>query len=162
MNDKSHAATPANATPRELELELHDGNASPLAKHEHTSDAKVVLAACQLQDLLRSVARDAAESVLLMHLTEFIVTDTSTGPKRSGAPALTTKLLPETVGDRLKRLYPEHYVRIITLMNEDAGARETARTLSSTRPYTLSIAFVWYHTTEGWDFWAKLAERERS
>ncbi len=40
MNDKSHAAAPANATISELEFELRDGVPSTLAKHKHTSHAK--------------------------------------------------------------------------------------------------------------------------
>ncbi len=81
MNDKANTATPAHGTPSELESEFRYGIPSAVAKHEHTSHAKVVLAACKLQDLLRSVPRDAAKSVLLMHITTFIITDTSTGPK---------------------------------------------------------------------------------
>lgn len=69
-------------------------------------------------------------------------------------------MVAETVGERLKQVYPEHYVRIITLMNEDAGAEKTAKTLSSTRVYPLSIAFEWSKTDEGWNFWAKLSKRE--
>ncbi len=168
MNDKIHAATPANATPHESVSELNDGFASPLAKHAHTSHAKVVLAACKLQDLLRSVSRDAAESVLLMHLSTFIITDTSTGPKPKGAPQGVTAPLPstsETVGERLKRIYPEHYVHIITEANRTNGAEHTARMLgypSDMYNIALSAMFSWERSTEGWDFWARLAERERS
>jgi len=74
----------------------------------------------------------------------------------------------ETVGERLKRVYPEHYTRIITEMNRQNGSEHTARQLSS--PYAewtssdcvLHGAFLWSNSQEGRSFWAKLAERERS
>lgn len=44
----------------------------------HTSHRSVVLMACELQRELRRVARTPEESILLGHLTTFIVTDSST------------------------------------------------------------------------------------
>ena len=155
-DDKSHAATPLASTPSELESELSAGVPSSLAKHAHTSHPRVVLAACKLQDLLRSVSRDAAESVLLGHITTFIITDTSTGPKRV-TPS------PETVGERLKRIYPEHYVIIITEMNRINGSERTARWLGQQAiDGQLRRCFIWERSQQGYDFWANLAKREGS
>ena len=80
-----------------------------------------------------------------------------------------TSLVAETVGERLKRIYPEHYVRIITEMNRVNGADRTAKVLSMSLveylgdhrvPLLISL-FIWDRTAEGRGFWAELAERER-
>src|SRR5712664_3434821 len=68
-----------------------------------------------------------------------------------------------TVGEHLKRLYPEHYVTIITRMNEQNGSEHTAAMLSSEAVgQELEYIFLWARTTEGHAFWAKLSERERN
>jgi len=113
MNDKSHAATPTNATPDQSVSEPCDGISGPV----------------------------------------------------SGAPALTTKLSPETVADRLKRIYPEHYVRILSEATRTNGAEHTARMLeypSNMFAVALSAMFIWERSAEGEGFWAELAERECS
>jgi len=78
-------------------------------------------------------------------------------------------LVNETVGERLKLLYPEHYIRIITEMYRVDGSRRTAEVLSKTvadylgdfRGPVLTSLFLWDRTAEGREFWARLAERER-
>ena len=78
-------------------------------------------------------------------------------------------LVNETVGERLKRLYPEHYIHIITEMYRVNGSRRTAEVLSKTvadylgdfRGPVLTSLFIWDRTAEGREFWARLAERER-
>src|SRR5882672_1174352 len=68
---------------------------------------------------------------------------------------------PETVQDYFKRLYPEHYVQIITNINRERGATATAHLLSS-KASTLELhcAFIWASSPEGDAFWRQLAQRE--
>lgn len=68
----------------------------------------------------------------------------------------------ETNGQRLSRLYPEHYVRIITLVTEEVGGPAAAKWLSKINDFghTLACAFDWYDTTEGHEFWKELSKRE--
>lgn len=68
----------------------------------------------------------------------------------------------ETNGQRLSRLYPEHYVRIITIVTERVGGVAAAEWLSRNDHYGQSLAgaFPWYDTTEGFWFWKELSKRE--
>lgn len=79
----------------------------------------------------------------------------------AAAPAVTASQ--ETVGERLKRIYPEYYVRIITESNRVNGSERTAKILSELHnpelPAILCM-FVWDRTLEGHKFWRQLAERE--
>lgn len=115
MNDKSHAATPANATPHESMPKPDDGITGDVDRNSLHSDS---------------------------HL--------------------------ETVGERLKRFYPEHYVTIITRMNAERGPKATAMVLSASANdhvyfgATLSSVFLWDATPEGHEFWKALAKREGS
>jgi hypothetical protein len=68
--------------------------------------------------------------------------------------------MPETFAERLKRLYPKHYVRILELMDKDHGPDATARMLSRTATgCELSRAFLWGSTHEGYKFWKALMEQ---
>jgi len=67
----------------------------------------------------------------------------------------------ETVGERLKRLYPEYYVQIITNINAERGPEMTAHLLSSpAMPNELRCAFIWSRSPEGDAFWRAVAQRE--
>jgi len=71
--------------------------------------------------------------------------------------------LAETVGERLKRIYPEHYVHILSEANRVNGAEHTARILqyhAINYSCVLSVMFVWERSQQGCDFWADLAQRE--
>jgi len=75
----------------------------------------------------------------------------------AGSPSLVA----ETVEERLKRIYPEHFVRIITAMNRQNGPEHTVKMLSrKAEKHELDHIFLWSDTAEGRDFWAKLSERE--
>ncbi len=79
----------------------------------------------------------------------------------NGVP-VATRQRPETVGERLKRFYPEHYVTIITRMNERDGPQMTAHRLGRTDGGSvLDGAFRWEATPEGYEFWKALAQREQ-
>jgi len=83
-------------------------------------------------------------------------------PALGSASVVTTPLRqgPETTGERLKRLYPSHYVRILELMNKDHGSDAAARMLSRTATgCELSRAFLWGNTHEGYQFWKALMEQ---
>lgn len=72
---------------------------------------------------------------------------------------------PETVGAKLKRVYPEHYVRIITEANRVNGSEHTATTLgNNAAEYSIALAamFIWDRAAEGHEFWCELAEREQT
>lgn len=71
----------------------------------------------------------------------------------------------ETVGDKLKRLYPEHYVHIITEATRQNGPEHTARMLGYNADHyhcALATIFLWSRTKEGCDFWIELSQREQS
>ena len=77
------------------------------------------------------------------------------GLKQDGMP------LVETVQDYFKRLYPEHYVQIITNINRERGPEMTAHLLSTEAfPHKLQCAFIWNRSPEGHKFWKALAKRE--
>ncbi len=83
----------------------------------------------------------------------------------SGAPALTIRSRQdETVADRLKRVYPEHYVRIITNSNQELGSTHTARLLGESankyNHHCLAVMFTWNDSPEGSTFWVLLSNRE--
>lgn len=81
------------------------------------------------------------------------------GKSASGSASVVS----ETVGERLKRVYLEHYVRIIIEMNRTRGAEPTALALGVRAGNAeLQCAFRWDITPEGHSFWAKLSDRERS
>lgn len=72
---------------------------------------------------------------------------------------------PETVRQRLKRVYPEHYVRIITEANRQNGSESTATLLGyDAAEYYCALAalFIWDRAPEGYVFWCELARREQS
>jgi len=81
---------------------------------------------------------------------------------RDGVPSVVGRI-PETVSDYFKRVYPEHYVQIITNMNAERGPEPTAHLLSSkAMPNELSRAFWWARSPEGDAFWRAVAQREAS
>jgi len=81
---------------------------------------------------------------------------------RDGIPSTVGPIPPaETVGERLKRVYPEYYVRIITNINAERGSRMTAHLLTSkAEVLELHCAFIWSRSPEGHEFWETLAQRE--
>ena len=83
----------------------------------------------------------------------------------AGVPSSLASPHAETVGERLKRIYPEHYVRIITEATRTNGTEHTARMLgypSSMYAVALSAMFIWERSAEGGEFWKALAKREGS
>ena len=70
---------------------------------------------------------------------------------------------PETIEQHLKRLYPEHYVKIITNSTRDGGPEHTAQLLGyyarGIYAKPLEVMFLWDNTPEGRAFWKALAER---
>jgi len=103
MNDKANAAAPANTTVSELESELRDGVPSA-----------VTVPLC---------------SGLTGECEPCIWPECDCEPDCFAPQAHATT--PETVGEKLKRVYPEHYVTIITIMNKQNGSKHTVDTLSS-------------------------------
>ncbi len=78
-----------------------------------------------------------------------------------GVPSSLATPHAETVGERLKRIYPEHYVTIITEMNRVDGPERTAQILNNHNyEGTLRRCFIWERSQQGYDFWAILAKRE--
>ncbi len=81
----------------------------------------------------------------------------------AGVPSSLASPHAETVGERLKRIYPEHYVIIITEMNRINGSERTARWLGQQAiDGQLRRCFIWERSQQGYDFWANLAKREGS
>ncbi len=90
------------------------------------------------------------------------LTATPSEPKPELSAGMPSSLA-ETVGERLKRIYPEHYVTIITEMNRVDGPERTARLLGRQAvDGQLRRCFVWERSQQGYDFWANLAKREGS
>lgn len=160
--DDEHAATLANATPDQSNAGADDGVAGALTL-DHTSE------------LFRADPTPHTAKTYLAVATEY-ARDGMIGPDElkhikamlEPIAAQAVPLYAETVGERLKRLYPEHYVTIITEMNRQNGPEHAARQLScpsvgwTTSGCVLQGAFLWGNSQEGYRFWAKLAERERS
>jgi len=85
------------------------------------------------------------------------------GHKPSTGPSSNLAGTVETIEQHLKRLYPEHYVKIITYATRDAGPEHTAQLLGYyarglySKP--LEVMFLWANTPEGYEFWRALGER---
>lgn len=71
----------------------------------------------------------------------------------------------ETIGERLRRIYPEHYdtiCRYIDKCHDDVLSQSCSRFIGGTSCSTsiLSYLFLWSNTPEGYAFWEELAKRE--
>lgn len=190
MNDKSHAATPANATSDKsvrrhlidspslvvtggwgkLICNVETGN---VLSYEH-SDSDAYGADEGYHDIVKIdiptfrkqwIYPDVSE-VDILYVGYWLKDGRYEPPAVIAAQAV--PLHAETVGERLKRIYPEHYVTIITRMNAECGPKATAMVLSASANdhvyfgATLSSVFLWDATPEGHEFWEALAKREGS